>query len=162
MQKMRFELQQSQPVLLVHKRQQVQKRLFHQETCFELSRCFILEMIMNAKHVIGTMGFLCATIAGSAFAGGGTYGSTNQSGELRTFDEPRLTLARSDVQAELRKASGQGTSASIRDGEDATAPGAHGVAGSRYSMMTREEVRTGFSGDTSHRGSIRDTIYFGD
>lgn len=117
---------------------------------------------MNAKHVAGTMGFLCATIAGSAFAGAIAYGGTNQSGELRTFDEPRLTLSRSEVQAELRKDSGQGTSVSMRDGEDATAPGAYGVAGARYSVITKEEVRAGLSGDTSHRGSIRDPIYFGD
>ena len=112
---------------------------------------------MNTKRLLGPLGLCCAIItAGSAFAEVGIRDGADQ------FSEFKSSRSRADVHSELNSANGQGTSVTMRDGEDSTL-GAYGVAGSRYSMRTREETRAELTNaGTQTRGSIRDALYFGD
>jgi hypothetical protein len=117
----------------------------------------ILEMNMRTKHLLGSLGLFCAAVAaGPAFAEVGIRDGADQ------FTDFTSSRTRADVQSELRDANGQGTSVTMRDGDDAHS-GAYGVAGSRYSMRTREEVRGELANsDTQPQGTIRDGLYFGD
>jgi hypothetical protein len=114
-------------------------------------------MEMNTKHLLGSVGILCAAVvAGPAFAEAGIRDGADQ------FSNFNSTRTRADVQAEHANAKGEGTSVSMRDGEDKKTEGAYGVAGSRYSGLTREEVNTELT--NSRKGpqrDYRDSIYFG-
>ncbi len=112
---------------------------------------------MNTTHLLGSLGLLCAATAASPiFAEVGIRDGADQFGEFKS------ARTRADVQTELRNANGEGTSVTVRDGDEKRA-GAYGVAGSRYSIRTRDEVRSELkeSGMRS-RHDIRDKLYFGD
>lgn len=110
---------------------------------------------MNTKRLYGALALLsAAAVASPAFAEAGIRDGAD------LFNNFTSTKTRSDVQRELAGAKGQGISVSQRDGEDA-GPGAYGVAGSRYSIRTREEVRTELTNSpTKPHGP--GSLYFGD
>ena len=112
---------------------------------------------MNTKLLLGSAGLLCAAaVAGPAFAEAGIRDGADQ------FSNFNSTKTRADVQRDLALAKGEGTSVSIRDGDDMKTKGAYGVAGSRYSGLTREEVNAELA--NSRKGpqrDYRDSIYFG-
>lgn len=112
---------------------------------------------MNTRHLLGSVGLVCTTvIAGSAFAEVGIRDGADQ------FSDFRSTATRAEVQRDLYNAKGQGTSISMRDGDDKL-QGAHGVAGSRYSALTREEVQAELANSHNQpQGNRLDSLYFGD
>lgn len=112
---------------------------------------------MNTKHLLGSLGLLCAaTVAAPVFAEVGIRDGADQ------FSEFKSAKTRADVQTDLRNANGQGTSVTVRDGDEAKS-GAYGVAGSRYSMRTRDEVRADLKNPGMRsRHDIHDNLYFGD
>ena len=113
---------------------------------------------MNTKYLLGSVGIACATIlTGSALAEVTTRDGADQ------FADFRSSITRADVRSEFARSNGEGTSVSMRDGEDAKAPGARGVAGSRYSGLTREEIRTELANSRRQApGDRLGSIYFGD
>lgn len=112
---------------------------------------------MNTKLLLGSAGLLCAAVvAGPAFAEAGIRDGADQ------FSNFSSTRTRADVHNDLARAKGEGTSVSIRDGDDMKTEGAYGVAGSRYSGLTREEVNAELANSRKGpRQDFRDSIYFG-
>ncbi|OGB25103.1 MAG: hypothetical protein A3I66_23020 [Burkholderiales bacterium RIFCSPLOWO2_02_FULL_57_36] len=113
---------------------------------------------MDMKHLLGSVGLLCAAAtAGSVFAEVGIRDGADP------FSNFTSTRTRADVQSELGNAKGQGTAITMRDGDEEKNLGAYGVAGSRYSTLTREEVRSELARSGRHpQGDRRDSLYFGD
>jgi hypothetical protein len=115
----------------------------------------LLEIEMKTKRLFGALALLsAAAVASPAFAEAGIRDGADM------FSDFTSTKARSEVQRDLTGAKGQGTSVSVRDGEDA-GPGAYGVAGSRYSMRTRDEIK-GELANSSTKPHDPGSLYFGD
>ena len=112
---------------------------------------------MNTKHLIGSVGLICAVVAsGSVYAEVGIRDGADH------FTNLDLTKSRAEVQSGLRNSRGEGTSISMRDGDDSMTTGAYGVAGSRYSRLTREEVKADLeNARKAPRGDWVDSLYFG-
>ena len=121
-------------------------------------RIYILEIEMDTKHLLGSAGLICAVVAaGPAFAEAGIRDGADH------FSNLELTRTRADVHREFIDSKGEGTSVSMRDGDEERNLGAYGVAGSRYSRLTRAEVQSELAqsrGPTP--GDRTGSIYFGD
>jgi hypothetical protein len=112
---------------------------------------------MKIGSVMGAVGAMClAGVMGSTFAATSMRDGEDQ---FAGFNSTKTT---SEVQRELIDAKAEGVdAASLRDGN--TDIGAHGMAGSRYSSRTRDEIQSEVGSRTDMSGGDpTKNLYFGD